>query len=167
MSKIGNIYKKNRVGIIIGVVIFICFITIGVAAVNFFYSGSENTKYGDRLDDIKDMPIKQERIDKVVSALKEDKDVAEAEIFVEGKIVYAYLTINGGVSLEEAKGKAIVVLDEFKEELDFYDFNFNLEQKSTDDGEGFLISGARNINGSGLTWNNNTIVIPEDEADKE
>ena len=44
----------------------------------------------------------------------------------------------------------------------FYDFEFTLKQNATEKTEGFLIMGAKNVNGSNLVWNNNNSTSEED-----
>ena len=51
-----------------------------------------------------------------------------------------------------------------EEESAFYDFNVTLKQNSTDNSEGFIISGAKNKNGTGLIWNNNRVVEEDTSA---
>ena len=63
-------------------------------------------------------------------------------------------------TLVEAESIAQKSLDYFKdEEKNYYDFMFTLKEDSTESSEGFLISGSKNKNGSGLVWNNNTPIV--------
>jgi hypothetical protein len=76
------------------------------------------------------------------------------------------MQFNEDVDLETAKGVALKSLESFsEEELAFYDFNFTLKKNTSDKVEGFLISGARTKNGSGLVWNNNRQVTEEPADD--
>ena len=49
-----------------------------------------------------------------------------------------------------------MIIESFSEkEQSFYDFNITLKQDATDTSDGFIISGSKTKNGSGLVWNNN------------
>ena len=69
------------------------------------------------------------------------------------------------IEIDDAKEVAKNSLDKFSdEEKKFYDFEFTIKQEKTDDQEGFLIMGSKNVNGIGLSWNNNNpITESEDE----
>ena len=71
-------------------------------------------------------------------------------------------------SLVEAQGKALELLEKFNdEEKKFYDFHFTLEQKKSETGSGFIISGAKNVNGTNLVWNNNNEVTEKSDVAAE
>jgi hypothetical protein len=75
------------------------------------------------------------------------------------------MIVEPGVVLEEAEGIALKSLEEFtEEEKEFYDFNFTLKQNANEKSEGFVISGAKNKNGTKLIWNNNTPVEKEEAS---
>ena len=62
----------------------------------------------------------------------------------------------------EAEGKALNTIELFSEkERKFYDLNYSLLQDATDSNAGFSIMGTKNVNGTGLLWNNNTPVNEE------
>lgn len=167
MKRIKNFYRKNRVLVILAGIVIVCVIAMGVVLINYFYSGANTSKYGDRLDGIEDVAIADTRISELTLKLKEDKLISEAEIIVTGKIVYSYLTFNQDASLIDAQTKALQMLEEFsEEEKAFYDFHFTLIQSKTDESDGFLIDGAKNVNGTNLVWGNNN-VSTETEEDSE
>ena len=79
-------------------------------------------------------------------------------------MIYINITFTDGISLVEAEGKAQATVELFSEkELKFYDINYTLIQKKSDNVEGFTIMGAKNVNGSGVVWNNNNPYTPEEE----
>src|SRR5574344_16687 len=90
------------------------------------------------------------------SRIKESKLVSDAKIDVTGKIVYIKINFNSSASLVEAESVAVKSLDYFSsDEKAFYDFEYTLSQNSENDSDGFIIMGAKNVNGSNLVWNNN------------
>ena len=91
-----------------------------------------------------------------------DDLISSSDIMITGKIVYVKIEFEKNASLVEAQGKALELLDEFSdEEKAFYDFQFMLKQNSTDNSDGFIISGSKNANGTKLSWSNNRPVKSE------
>lgn len=159
MNKIKKIWNENRVLFVLFIIVLICvFIILGVFLKYFF--GSSKSSYGDRLDGIKEVEVTDEIKNNFLSFINNDELIQEGAIKNRGKIIYISLTFKDEVSLEEAKSKALASLMFFEQKyLDFYDFNYTLKENATEKSEGFLIMGARNVNGSGLIWNNNTEVV--------
>ena len=163
MKKIKKLWMENRVLFVLFLIIIICaFIILGVLFKYFF--GATKSSYGDRLKGIETVEVTDTMKNDFLASIKENELVNDAKIDVRGKIVYIYLTFIETASLEEAQSRAIESLQFFEQNyLDFYDFHFTLKSNATETSEGFLIMGAKNVNGSGLVWNNNTPI----EADSE
>ena len=122
-------------------------------------------KYGNRLDGINKVALKSSFIKDTESKLLSEEIVKKAEIIVTGKIVYISMGFNAPAALVDAQSMAQKSLEYFSdEEKAFYDFNFTLREDKTEASEGFLISGYKNSNGSGLVWNNNNPVTEENES---
>ncbi len=157
MKKLKRIYTEHRVFAILMSLVIVCFVLIGTVLVQCFYVGGNKDKYGGRLAGIDKVKLSKPFIKDVESKLLSEEIVRKAEVFVTGKIVYINMNFEAPTTLVEAESIAQKSLDYFKdEEKAFYDFLFTLREPSTDVAEGFLISGAKNSNGSGLVWNNNT-----------
>jgi hypothetical protein len=96
--------------------------------------------------------------------MKNDALIDDATIKSRGKVVYVTLTFVDDVTLVEAESKALASLMVFDQNyIDFYDFNYTLVGNKTESSDGFLIMGAKNVNGSGFVWNNNTEVKTDGE----
>ncbi len=143
--------QQNRVFVIMMGIVLVCLIVILSLLFIYFYKGNNKDKYGNRLNDIKEVAINNTK--DIVSSIKKDSDITEATVDVSGKIVYIILTFKEGITLDVAKGKALVALDSFtEEELTLYDFQISLIEKSS---SGYVISGAKNNGTATITWNNN------------
>ena len=157
-------WKENRVLFVLIVVLIVCFVAICSVVVSYFV-GSHKSIYGDRLVDkveIKD-DVKKEYLEK----LKEEKIVKEADFRVSIRTIYIDIEFAADATLVEAESKAEASLENLTEEvLKYYDVNFILTKDKTETDSGFTIMGAKNSNGTGVSWNNNT-VIEEDEAEEE
>lgn len=163
MKKLKNLWIENRVLLVLFIIVVVCvFIMIGVCISYFF--GSSKSGYGDRLDGISEVQVTDEVKNNFVDAMKNDELINDATIKVQGKIIYITLSFKEDVSLVEAQSRALLSLMSFEEKYqNFYDFNYTLKSNKTDTSEGFLIMGAKNVNGSGLVWNNNTEVKTDGE----
>lgn len=164
MNKLKEIWGKNKVLIVLGIILIICFIAILIVTFSFFFGGSESV-YGDRLDGVENYPIEDSFIDEYIANLESDEMINSATFDTKGRIIYVTIDFVGDTSLVEAQSKAAASLEQFSEEtLSYYDINFTLTSESTENSEGFTIMGARNVAGSGLVWNNNTPVEREEES---
>ncbi len=162
MKKIKKFLKEHRIFTMLMAIVVVCLVLIITVLINVFYMGNGSNKYGNRLEGIENVQISDSRQSDFENNIANNEKVKKVDIRVQGKIVYITMQIEPGVKIEEAKGIALKALDEFSdEEKAFYDFNFTLKQNSTENSDGFLISGARNKNGTGLIWNNNRIVEKE------
>lgn len=155
-------YKENRVFSILMIVVAVCLLLIIGITLKYFIFGSSSSPYGDRLKDEKKYKISDDLKTEVKSTLESDESIKKASVRVSVRTIYISMEFNTGVSLEEAKGKAVTALEKFSEdELCYYDVEFILTEESADNSEGFTIMGAKNVNGSNIVWNNNTPVTTE------
>lgn len=153
-------YKENRVFSILMIIVIICVILmLAVLFKSFFFGGSA---YGDRLEDVEKYEVSDELKEEIVSSLESDEAIKEASVRVSVRTIYVKMEFNSGISLVEAQGKAVTVLEKFSEkQMGYYDIEFILNCESTDSFEGFTIMGAKNVNGTNIVWNNNTPVAQE------
>lgn len=162
MKKLKEIWGRNKILIVLGIILLICVIAILIVTFSYFLGGSTSV-YGDRLEGIEDYPISDEVESEYLSYFNDNEVVSEATFDLRGRIIYVYITFNGGTPLETAESLAAESLNLLTEDiLSYYDINFTLVCEETDESEGYTILGARNVAGSGLTWNNNTPVESEE-----
>jgi hypothetical protein len=163
MKKLKNLWVENRVIFVLFLIVIVCvFIILGVC-INYFF-GSSKSSYGDRLEGITEVEMTDEIKNKFLDTMKNDALIDDATIKSRGKVVYVTLTFVDDVTLVEAESKALASLMVFEQSyIDFYDFNYTLVGNKTESSDGFLIMGAKNVNGSGLVWNNNTEVKTDGE----
>ncbi len=155
-----KIWKENRVLFLLIIVLIACFVAICSVVLSYFM-GSHKSIYGDRLVD--KVEIKKEIKEEFIKTLEEDKLVSSVEFRVSIRTIYVDLKFNEDATLVEAQNKALASLEKLDEEiLNYYDVNFILSKEKTEKDEGFTIMGARNSNGTGISWNNNTIIEEEE-----
>lgn len=159
IKKLKNSWNQNRVLFVLTTILIVCIILILMVVIDYFL-GTSKDKYGDRLEGIKNVEVS--RISELESKVKEDEKIADCNIRQIGKIIYINIKFTNEITLVEAEGKALNTVELFsEEELKFYDLNYSLTQDATESSAGFSIMGAKNINGTGLVWNNNTPVSEE------
>ncbi len=160
MKRIKKFYREHRVFTILMAIVLVCMIIIATVLIQCFYVGNTD-KYGNRLDGIENHVIEESTKSDYEANLANNPKVRNAKIMVTGRIVYITINFESNCSLTEAESIAAKSLESFSEDIhSFYDFNLTLKKAaSVKDNqtilEGFIISGAKNKNGSGLVWNNN------------
>ncbi len=163
MNKIKKFWNENRVLFVLFLIVLVCILLILGVLLKYFF-GSSSSSYGKRLEGIKEVEVTDEIKNNFLSSMQNDELIENVAIKSRGKIIYISLSFKDGVSLVEAQSKALASLMAFEQKyLDFYDFNYTLKGNATENSEGFLIMGAKNVNGSGLVWNNNTEVTKDEE----
>ena len=163
MKKLKNLWVENRVLLVLFIIVIICCFTIIGVCINYFF-GSSKSSYGDRLEGINEVEITKDMKNNFVDTMESDQLISEVNLKVHGKIVYVTLSFEDDVTLVEAQSKALASLLMFKEDyLSFYDFHYTLKGNKTDSSDGFLIMGAKNVNGTGLVWINNTEIETDSE----
>lgn len=153
MKKLKDIWRNNRILFVLFIILVICFIAIITVALTYFV-GSENSPYGNRLDNKVELPNNFEK--DMITKLKEDEEIQNANVRLAIRTIYVTIDFVPGVSLEKAQQKAVESLQEVDENIfEYYDFNYILTEETTEDNKGFTIMGARNSYGTGFIWNNN------------
>ena len=143
MKKIKNLWENNKVLIVLGLILVACLVAILIVSFSYFFGGSKN---------------------EYVSTLENEKIVKDVKMHTKGKIIYITIDFNADTSLNDAEAKATSSLSNLSEDiLSYYDINITLKCDKSENSEGFVILGARNVAGSGLVWNNNTPVESEEK----
>ncbi len=162
MKKLKELWGKNKVLIVLGIILVICLVAIIIVTFSFFLGGNKGV-YGDRLKDIDKHPVTETLKSEYVTALEAENSVTSVSMDIKGKIIYIIINFASDTALNDAEGLATLSLDKLGEDiLSFYDINFTLKCEKSENSEGFTILGAKNVAGSGLVWNNNTPLESEE-----
>ncbi len=157
MKKLKDMWSNNRVLIVLASVIIICCIIIFGVCYKFFF-GANTSSYGDRLESIENIPLKEEDKQNIIEKIKENETVKDALVYTSGKIIKIRIEFEN-TSLEKAKeiaGKTLEVINEDYQKN--YDLQYTLVSEQKENNPGFTIMGAKNINRNLIIWNNNTKV---------
>ena len=158
-----KMFRENKTLFILLMIALVCIIISFILLFKYFYFGNGQSKYGDRLKGIESVTTTEEKKSDVKTFLEENEKVTSASVGITGKIVYIKINFTEKASLPEAESLAVKSLEKFSdEEKNFYDFSFTLYQEANENGDGFRIMGAKNVNGSNLVWNNNNATTTVD-----
>lgn len=166
LSKLKNIWQKNKVIIVLVIILIMCFIAICTVTISYFFGGSD-TVLGERLDGIEDHPITEDFKTEYQNSLSANESVSSVKFKVSNRIIYIYVDFVIDTSLEDAKSIITTSMASFTENiLSFYDINFILSSDASENSDGFTIMGAKNMNTEGIVWNNNTQLPDEEESEE-
>lgn len=164
MKKLKKFWRENSVLLVLFLILIACLVAMSIVLVTYFV-GDSSSKYGDRLDGIKEHEFSDKDQKEIIAKLEEEELIEKASIRISGKTIYVTISFATKTTLVEAQSKALASLDYFNENiLGFYDLEYLIEAKSTTEQEGFQIMGSHNVNGTGgIVWNNNTVFEDEEE----
>lgn len=150
MKKIKKLWNENRILMILGAVLIVCFIAILIVTLTYFV-GSRETKYGSRLENMKTHITEKEQ-NKYIEGLEANENVNKVRFRVSGKTLYISVTFKDEIKLEDAKPIIEASLENFSDEIkETYDINYTIKNSA------FTVMGSRNVSGNGLSWNNNNV----------
>ena len=149
MNKIKKLWNQNRVLMILGIILLVCIIAILTVVLKYFV-GSRASVYGHRFDNMKYV-IKDKEQDEYVKKLEENSTVEKVRFRVNHKTLYVSVKFKDDIKLEDAKKVVDESLNNLSDKVkEVYDINITIKNSQ------FILMGARNASGNGLSWNNNT-----------
>ena len=153
--------KENKTLAVLFGIALICIIVSVILLFKYFYFGNGGSKYGDRLDGI--VNVTDDRKNEITKSLNENDNVKDSSVIIMGKIIYIKMNVEN-ISMDEAKNIALKSLDILSDdEKKSYDIQFTLKEEANENTEGFLIMGAKNVNGTNLVWTNTNYVTNSEE----
>lgn len=156
--------KENKTLLILMIVAIVCIVVSSILLLKYFYFGNGGSKYGSRLEGIEAVKINDDKQNEIVTAIREKENVVDAKLSVTGKRIDIRIVFNESANIDSAKEIAKSTLDLFsEEEKAFYDFEYTIKQDKSENTQGFLVMGAKNVKGIGLSWNNNNPVTESSE----
>lgn len=155
LKKLKNKFKSNKILLLLGGILVVCFILILLALFKYFYGAANNTKYGDRLDGISEYKL-DKNLNKEIETLYSDSEVDSVTVKTSGKIIYLTIDLDKVKTKEDAKAIALKSLDKFSdEEKQYYDIQFiitcNKEEASAET-KLYPIMGYKNSSSSVVVW---------------
>lgn len=146
--------KKNKIFVVLVSIIIIGIILIFYGLIKYFYLGSGQSKYGDRLAGSEKYEISEKQIKKVKEVYKDNTSVGELSLTTHGKIIYLAIDFKENIKIDDAKSIAIKSLEALSEKIkSYYDIQYILTTKTLEEeGSLFPIMGYKNNSNSQIIW---------------
>lgn len=124
MKRIKKFYKNNRVYSILMIISVVCVALMLIALVSYFLGQTSSNPYGNRLDGIEQYNI-SDKIKSMEEFFKNEKKVEDASVRLQGKIIYATVTVSSKLNNEDIETLATSSLEKLSsEELEFFDVQY-------------------------------------------
>ena len=153
LKGIWNLIRRHKL------LFLICLLAIVIIVIMMYiffsmFIGSGG-KYGNRLNGIEEVEISKSELTEISKTITDKEEVTDANVRIQGKIVYIHIEVKRETSLDRAKELATIALEEFDEdEKKFYDFGFSLTQVEVENKEdkGFIVTGTKNAKLDSISW---------------
>lgn len=146
-------FRNNLVLWVLLSILLICFVLLGVGFWKYFYSGSSNSKYGDRLEGIDKYPLSETLGDDIKSLYKDDTNIDGVNVTVEGRIIYITINFVKSIKVTTAQDTAVKSLDKIgSENLTYYDVQYILTYSGSDENSNFPIFGSKSSSSLKVVW---------------
>lgn len=143
-----KIIKKYKWLLMVLVVLLIIVLTI-----IYFVFYNTKSNYGNRLEGINKVLIKEDLKNDLKSTLLSLSEVDKVNIDVKGKIINIIIIVNDDVNIDKAYQIADSTLIKFSDEiLAFYDLQFFVNQKAESIDHSFPIIGYKNKTSNSIIW---------------
>lgn len=150
-------YKENRVFVILMGVALVCLAIILALVTSYILNSSSKDPYGNRLDGMKDIKIKEKEVSTMESKILEKAKVQDASIELHGKRVSFIIDLENDATVEEAQNIAVSCLELLKEDyLNFYELHFSMTKSKLEESTKlFPMLGSKKAGTATISWSNN------------
>lgn len=150
---IKKIWKENKIAVLfVGVILLI--IVMFFLMIFPLYSTKSGSFYGNRLDGIKSVAIKDSINDEIESYFKDSDKVEKVKTNLKGRLYNIVLYAKEGIDINEIINMTPESLSNFdQEQLEYYDFQFFIN--STAGEETKSVVGYKNKYSENIVWTNN------------
>ncbi len=151
--------KNNKVLLLLGLILVVCFILIVIALFKYFYGANNNSKYGDRLENISKYKLDND-LESEIESLYTENEVDSINLKTSGRIIYLTLNLSNVILKENAKTLALKALDKFTDkQKNYYDIQFivkcSKEENSSAENDLYPIMGYKNSKSAVVVWTRN------------
>lgn len=152
IKKLKSFYKRNRVFSILMIISIVCIIAIVVGLCTYFLGQTSKDKYGNRLDNIKDIKISADKQEEIKASISSKESVKKANIDIKGKLIYITIVLSTGTH-KDSESIAQSVLELFDEEIrNNYDIQYIFDNEDTNVTENFPVMGYIKAGNSAIKW---------------
>ena len=161
MNKLKKLWNENRIMLVLGIIVFLCFLVIAYIMFQYFF-GVTTSNYGDRLESIQEV-VYDEMAKSSLESSYQDEHLVDFSVDVRGKIIYVRVKYDATVSLSDAQKKSVEAYQTIDEKYrNLYDYNVTISQDATEASTGYCLMGAKKVSSASFVWSNNTPVTTEE-----
>lgn len=150
MKNLGKFLKNNKHTVIVVSCCLVLTILIFTMKLVFFPSEGK-ALYGDRLEGISSVKIKDSTKEQIEATLKEKDEVEKASTTISGRVLNVIVTVKEDTTLETAKNLSSIVDEALDEEQQKY-YDRQIFIKKTTDDEKFPIIGYHHQDSDHYSW---------------
>ncbi|MCI8544636.1 MAG: hypothetical protein HFH09_00210 [Bacilli bacterium] len=152
MASVLKFLKRHIIAIIILIIFLIIGIVLFIFVRQILGSGNEGTIYGNRLDGIEKIGLKNETLDKISTEIKKNEFVKKVTYRVEGRTINYTVDVAPNTTIENSKKVAEPILATLNnEEKTFYDIQIFVTCNEAES-EGYPINGYKHRTSSEFVW---------------
>lgn len=152
MASVLKFLKRHIIAVIIIIILLIIGIALFLFARQILGAGNEGTIYGNRLDGIEKVGLKNETLDKINTEIKKNEFVKKVTYRIEGKTINFTVDVAPNTTIENSKKVAEPVLTILNdEEKAFYDIQIFVTCNEAES-EGYPMNGYKHRTSSEFVW---------------
>lgn len=153
-----NLIKRHKGLAFIGGLTLILIIILFIIFAKMIFSNGESI-YGQRLNGL--VKIDKTVTKEIIQEVEKIDGVNDADIRIQGKIVYMTIIFDKGFKVDKAKEIASNTLTKYNDEvIAYYDFGYFLKENILEDKEnggekknaGFLVAGTKHPDNNKISW---------------
>ena len=156
-------YIRKHIFTCIVILIFIILVIVTYILYNLFFINSSKPEYGNRLDGIELVEIKDDALNSIEKAVKEKKGVTDVTTNISGRTLDIVITVDNNMSLKDAKA---IGNDSYKSlnEKQIKYYSIQIFMKKTDAAQNnFPIIGYKQKETTNVIWTKDRSVTKSDE----
>ena len=158
LKKLKTFYRNNRIYCILMIISFICILLMAIGLITYFAKQLATSKYGSRLEDIKEYPLNN-ALDDIKTITDEQEIVLNIKTNLEGKIIYIEMELMGDASNDDCHNIANATLEKLTDEQKgYYDIQYICKREDVTP-----YFGAKSHTKTIISWHN-TEGVPEELA---
>ena len=152
--------KKHKTEFILLAIVVMILLVSAIMFLIVWFQGSNN-KYGDRLNGIEKVELKDDIINKMLKNIKDEKEyVTKTDYNLEGKLLSVFATVKSYTDKNEAKKISEIIKEKLnKDELAFYDIQlyivFEEEKDTKEEDKVYPLIGYKHKTSEDFIWSNN------------
>lgn len=134
MNNIKRFVRKHKREVTIAAIALVALLFIIILYKSLFYSKSEKSVYGVRLNGISEHKLKDSTLEGWESSIKDMKDVSDCKVTLKGRLLKFFVTFESNVSTDDIKTKFNDIVKDIDADTKSY-YDIELYAKQSKDGD--------------------------------